>query len=159
MLFGLGIRHVGKKTAMILARHFEQLEALQNATFEELKDIEDIGPIIAESIVEYFSKEENLRCLERLKQDGVNTSYIGQEKQTTEDFQNKTFVLTGTLSISREEAKTMIEFRGGKVTGSVTGKTDVVVVGENPGSKYEKAKSLNITIWEEEEFLQKVNQD
>ncbi len=157
LLFGLGIRHVGKKTATILASHFETLENLRNATFDELKEVEDIGEIIAEAIVAYFQEEKNLHILAKLEEYGLNFAYIGREKSVKEDFQDKTFVLTGTLSIPREEAKAMIEYRGGKVTGSVTSKTDVVVVGENPGSKYDKAKSLGILIWEEEEFLSKAN--
>lgn len=157
LLFGLGIRHVGKKIATILASHFETLENLRNATFDELKEVEDIGEIIAEAIVAYFQEEKNLHILAKLEEYGLNFAYIGREKSVKEDFQDKTFVLTGTLSIPREEAKAMIEYRGGKVTGSVTSKTDVVVVGENPGSKYDKAKSLGILIWEEEEFLSKAN--
>ncbi len=157
LLFGLGIRHVGKKTATILASHFETLENIRNATFEELKEVEDIGEIIALAIIEYFQNEKNLEVLARLQDYGLNFTYIGKEKEIKEDFQDKTFVLTGTLSIPREEAKAMIEYRGGKVTGSVTSKTSVVVVGENPGSKYDKAKSLGIPVWDEEEFMRKVN--
>ena len=120
-------------------------------------DIPDIGEIIAESVVGYFAKDENKRCIEKLKEYGVNFQYIGKEKLETEEFSGKTFVLTGTLSIPREEAKELIEYRGGKVTSSVTSKTSVVVVGLSPGSKYDKAKELGVVIWEEEEFLQKVN--
>lgn len=157
LLFGLGIRHVGKKTALNLAQHYENIEKLKNATFEELINIPDVGDIIAESIIEYFSNDKNIELIEKLKKNGINFDYIGKEKQLMEDFENKTFVLTGTLNISRNDAKEWIEIRGGKVTGSVTFKTDIVVVGENPGSKYEKAKSLDITIWDEAEFLNKVN--
>ncbi len=157
LLFGLGIRHVGKKTATILAQHFETMEKLQTASFEELREVEDIGEIIAEEIVSYFASSKNQECLQKLKEYGVNFTYIGKEKSLSADFENKTFVLTGTLSIPREEAKEKIELRGGKVTGSVTKKTDAVIVGENPGSKFTKAQELGIPTWTEEEFLSKVN--
>ncbi len=157
LLFGLGIRHVGKKTGVILANHYQTLTNIMEATLEDLKSVPDIGDTIAESVVEYFQDEKNIACIRRLEEYGLNFSYQGKEKEITEDFADKTFVLTGTLSIPREEAKQMIEFRGGKVTSGVTKKTSVVVVGENPGSKYDKAKELGIVIWEEEEFLHKVN--
>lgn len=156
LIFGLGIRHVGKKTALILAQQYRNLDLLMNAQYEELKEIPDIGDIIAESIVNYFSEKKNIDLIERLRSEQLNFEYIGKELQLDEMFNGKTFVLTGTLSIPREEAKEMIELRGGKVTGSVTSKTSVVIVGENPGSKYDKAVSLNIEIWNEEEFLAKV---
>lgn len=156
LIFGLGIRHVGKKTALILAQQYRNLDLLMNAQYEELKDIPDIGDIIAESIVNYFSEKKNIDLIERLRSEQLNFEYIGKELQLDEMFSGKTFVLTGTLSIPRDEAKEMIELRGGKVTGSVTSKTSVVIVGENPGSKYDKAVSLNIEIWNEEEFLAKV---
>ena len=156
LIFGLGIRHVGKKTALILAQQYRNLDLLMNAQYEELKEIPDIGDIIAESIVNYFSEKKNIDLIERLRSEQLNFEYIGKELQLDEMFNGKTFVLTGTLSIPRDEAKEMIELRGGKVTGSVTSKTSVVIVGENPGSKYDKAVSLNIEIWNEEEFLAKV---
>ena len=126
------------------------------AQYEELKEIPDIGDIIAESIVSYFSEQKNIDLIDRLRNEQLNFEYVGKELQLDEEFNGKTFVLTGTLSMPRDEAKEMIELRGGKVTGSVTSKTSVVVVGENPGSKYDKAVSLNITVWNEEEFLSKI---
>ena len=156
LIFGLGIRHVGKKTALILAQQYRNLDLLMNAKYEELKEIPDIGDIIAESIVNYFAEKKNIDLIERLRNEQLNFEYIGKELQLDETFNGKTFVLTGTLSIPRDEAKEIIELRGGKVTSSVTSKTSVVVVGENPGSKYDKAVSLNIEIWNEEEFLSKV---
>ena len=156
LIFGLGIRHVGKKTALILAQQYRNLDLLMNAKYEELKEIPDIGDIIAESIVNYFAEKKNIDLVERLRNEQLNFEYIGKELQLDETFNGKTFVLTGTLSIPRDEAKEIIELRGGKVTSSVTSKTSVVVVGENPGSKYDKAVSLNIEIWNEEEFLSKV---
>ncbi len=156
LLFGLGIRHVGKKTALILAQYYHTLDNLMNTTYDELKNIPDVGDIIAKSIVEYFNEEKNKELIKSLRSLNLNFAYIGKEKQLDDNFNGKTFVLTGTLSIARDEAKEMIELRGGKVTSSVTSKTDVVVVGENPGSKYDKAVSLNTTIWDEAEFLSKV---
>ena len=156
LLFGLGIRYVGKKTGLILAQSYKTLDNLMYATYEDLKEIPDIGVIIAESVVEYFQDEKNKELIERLRKLGVNFEYIGREQQLDEAFNGKTFVLTGTLSMARDQAKELIEIRGGKVTGSVTSKTSVVVVGENPGSKYDKAVSLHIDIWNEEEFLSKI---
>lgn len=161
LLFGLGIRHVGAKAAKTLAEHFETMERLQQATKEELTAIHEIGEKMADSIVTYFSKEEVKQLLERLRAYGVNMTYKGA-KQTVDissTFAGKTFVLTGTLqSMSRSEAKETIEALGGKVTGSVSKKTDVVVVGEDAGSKLEKAKQLGITIWDEARFLQEIQQ-
>ncbi|QAV25308.1 DNA ligase [Neobacillus thermocopriae] len=161
LLFGLGIRHVGAKAAKTLAEHFETMERLQQATKEELTAIHEIGEKMADSIVTYFSKEEVKQLLERLRAYGVNMTYKGA-KQTVDinsTFAGKTFVLTGTLqSMSRSEAKEAIEALGGKVTGSVSKKTDVAVVGEDAGSKLEKAKQLGITIWDEARFLQEIQQ-
>ena len=155
LLFGLGIRHVGKKTALVLAKVYRHLDNLLTATYDELKEIPDIGEIIAESIVSYFKEPKNLELVDNLRNLNVNFEYIGKEQQLDDEFNGKTFVLTGTLSIPRDSAKEMIELRGGKVTGSVTSKTNVVIVGENPGSKYDKAISLNIEVWNEETFLSK----
>ena len=129
-----------------------------NATYEELSEINDIGDIIAKSITEYFKDETNIEIINKLKKYQVNMNYINNNYQESEEFLNKTFVLTGTLTtITREEASTIIENFGGKVSNSVSSKTSAVIVGENPGSKYDKAISLNIPIWQEEEFLDKIN--
>ena len=157
ILFGLGIRHVGKKTAKILAQEFKSLDEIQSADYDTLCSIKDIGSIIAKSIVEYFSNEENLFMISKLKEFDVNLEYKGNEIIASEIFENKTFVLTGTLNMSRDEAKEIIESKGGKVTSSVTSKTNVVIVGENPGSKYNKALELGIEIWDEANFLSKIN--
>jgi len=157
LLFGLGIRHVGKKTAKILASSYNSIDNIINADFDSLCSISDIGDIIAQSIVDYFSNNDNTELIDKLKSYNVNIDYTGVEKNISELFNNKTFVLTGTLSMPRDEVKNIIENRGGKVTGSVTSKTDIVIVGENPGSKYEKAKKLNITIWDEELFANNIN--
>ncbi len=154
LLFALGIRYVGKKTAKILASSFNTMDYLAKATYEELLDVRDIGEIIAKSVVEYFDDEGNLNMIEELRTIGVNMSYLGKKVVYKEDFSNKTFVLTGSLeSITREEAKEKIEQVGGKTSSTVSSKTDVVVVGANPGSKYDKAKELGITIWTETEFI------
>ena len=157
LLFGLGIRHVGKKTAVILASQYHTLDNIIAADYESLCAVPDIGDIIAKSIVEYFSNESNMAMINKLKEYGVNMEYKGKPKEINEIFNDKTFVLTGTLNMPREEAKELIEHRGGKVTSSVTSKTDVVIVGESPGSKYTKAQSLGIEIWDEQQFVNNIN--
>lgn len=159
LIFALGIRHVGSKTAKILAKNYKEIDTLMNATIEELSKINDIGSIIAKSIYEYFHNEENIYIINRLKSHNVNMKYINDNYQETEEFSGKTFVLTGTLTnITREEATTIIEDFGGKVSSSVSSKTTAVIVGENPGSKYTKALSLNIPIWNEEAFLERIKE-
>lgn len=154
LLFALGIRYVGKKTAKILASTFLTMDHLSKATYEELIEVRDIGDIIAKSVVEYFKDDNHLKMIEELRTIGVNMSYLGKKVVHKENFSNKTFVLTGSLeSITREEAKEKIEQVGGKTSSTVSSKTDVVVVGANPGSKYDKAKKLGITIWTESEFI------
>ena len=158
LLFALGIRHVGAKTAKILARNYKNIDALMNATYEELSSINDIGDIIAKSIIDYFHNEDNIDLINKLKDNHINMEYVNNNYHESEEFVGKTFVLTGTLiNTTREEATAIIENLGGKVSGSVSTKTSAVIVGDNPGSKYTKAVSLNIPIWNEEEFLQKVN--
>ena len=157
LLFGLGIRHVGSKTADILSKHYKDIDTLLKTTQEELISIKDIGDIIAKSVYEYINNIDNINLINKLKNMGVNTKYLKSSKDNIE-FIDKTFVLTGTLeNITRDEAKNIIEQNGGNVSGSVSSKTNVVIVGANPGSKYDKAKSLGITIWNEQEFLDKVN--
>ena len=130
------------------------MDILEEAQYEELVNIYDIGAMIAKSVVDYFNDENNRRIVELLRNTGVNMSYLGKEVSAKEEFEGKTFVLTGSLeSITREEAKEKIEAVGGKTSSTVSSKTDVVVVGANPGSKYDKAKSLGITIWTESDFL------
>lgn len=157
LLFALGIRYVGAKTGKLLALNFKNIDNLINASYEDLINIKDIGSSIANSLYDYFRKEENIDLINKLKDLGLNMNYLGKEVIESDLFNGKTFVLTGTLSkYSREEAKEKIELYGGKVTSSVTSKTDVVIVGDAPGSKYDKAKSLNITIWNEEEFVKNI---
>lgn len=157
LLFALGIRYVGAKTGKLLALNFKNIDNLINASYEDLINIKDIGSSIANSLYDYFRKEENIELINKLKDLGLNMNYLGKEVIESDLFNGKTFVLTGTLSkYSRDEAKEKIELYGGKVTSSVTSKTDVVIVGDAPGSKYDKAKSLNITIWNEEEFVKNI---
>jgi len=159
LLYGLGIRQVGLKTAKILARNFKSLDNLINIDEDTLKQINDIGPIIAKNIIDYFKNEDNLILIDKLKDYGVNTKYINNSNTVENDeFKDKTFVLTGTLTtITRDKATELIENLGGRVSSSVTSKTNVVIVGENPGSKYDKAIKLNIPIWNEEYFNEKIN--
>ena len=158
LLFSLGIKNVGKEKAKILAKTYKTMDNLSKATYDELVEIPDIGPIISKNIVDYFDNVNNLKMLEELKELGLNMNYIGEELNLNEDFLDKSFVLTGTLTrLTRDEAKALIENRGGKTVGSVSSKTYAVIVGDSPGSKYEKAKELNIPIWTEEEFIEKIN--
>ena len=156
LLYGLGIRYVGNKTAKIWASNFNDIDLLKEVEYDNLINIKDIGEVIAKSVVEYFKDENNISLINALKDYGVNTLYLGKKIESNDLFADKTFVLTGSLvSINRNEAKEKIESLGGKVTDSVSSKTDVVIVGDSPGSKFEKAQKLGITIWNEEEFLEK----
>jgi len=158
LLFALGIRQVGGKTAKILARKYKTLDNLMNASFEELIEIKDIGEIIAKNIVSYFNNDENILLINKLKEYGVNTIYLDNLNVLEDEFfVDKTFVLTGTLyEITRDKASSLIEDLGGKVSSSVSKKTDYVIAGENAGSKYDKAISLNINVLNEEEFIEKI---
>lgn len=159
LLFGLGIRHVGAKTAKILATHFGNMDALMNASYEELVEIRDIGSIIAKSLVSYFQANENITLIDKLKNNGLNMSYLGTVV-VNRVFSEKSFVLTGSLNtMTRDEAQEKIEALGGKWSSSVSKKTGAVIVGENPGSKYQKALELGVPIWSEEDFLKALNED
>lgn len=154
LLFGLGIRYVGKKTAKILAKQYKNIDYLINANFEELNNIYDIGEIIAKSVVEYFNDEENINLINKLKEYKVNMEYISNVENNHELISGKTFVLTGSLTtLTRDEATQEIEKLGGIVTNSVSKKTSILVVGENPGSKYDKALKLGTIIWQEQELI------
>lgn len=153
LLFGLGIRYVGKKTAKILSKYYKTMDNLIKADFDELKSINDIGDVIAKSIVDYFSDENNINLINRLKDLNLNMRYLGEEVNTSnENINGKTFVITGTLSRPRDEIKEEIEGLGGNVTGSVTKKTDYVIAGEKAGSKLTKANELGISVLTEEEY-------
>lgn len=153
LLFGLGIRYVGKKTAKILSKYYKTMDNLIKADFDELKSINDIGDVIAKSIVDYFSDEKNINLINRLKDLNLNMRYLGEEVNTSnENINGKTFVITGTLSRPRDEIKEEIEGLGGNVTGSVTKKTNYVIAGEKAGSKLTKATELGIRVLTEEEY-------
>lgn len=153
LLFGLGIRYVGKKTAKILSKYYKTMDNLIKADFDELKSINDIGDVIAKSIVDYFSDEKNINLINRLKDLNLNMRYLGEEVNTSnENINGKTFVITGTLSRPRDEIKEEIEGLGANVTGSVTKKTDYVIAGEKAGSKLTKANELGIRVLTEEEY-------
>lgn len=160
LLFGLGIRHFGKKNAKIVAENYVTIENIMSSSFDELANIKDIGPIMAKSIVLYFSDDNNKKLIKKLQELGVNTKYLGKKIIKKEAFNNKKFVITGTLSfISREKLKDIITSFGGKCVDSVSKNTDVVITGENPGSKYEKALDLNIEIWDEEKIKEELNKN
>jgi DNA ligase (NAD+) len=153
LVFALGIRHVGERLAQILAQHFKDLDAMAKASSEELVQVEDVGPTVAESIVFFFRQPENIDFFKKLKQAGLNFR-SREERRREKPLEGKTFVLTGTLAkFSRDEAADIIESHGGKVASSVSSKTDYLVVGETPGSKLDKARELGITILNEEQFL------
>ncbi|WP_303969981.1 NAD-dependent DNA ligase LigA [Sporosarcina ureae] len=163
LLFGLGIRHVGEKVAGILAEHYRTLDALEQATEEELVNIFEIGAIVADSVTTYFSTEEVQEVMNKLRSYGVNTVYKGvtrEELPTTGPFAGKTIVLTGKLTeLTRGEAKEQIESLGGTVSGSVSKKTDLVIAGEDAGSKLTKAQELEIEIWDEQAMLDALGVD
>jgi DNA ligase (NAD+) len=151
VIYGLGIRMVGERTAQFLAEHFGSMEALAEAGVEELQNVNEVGPRIAESIVEFFSIPANRKLVERLGEAGL--AFKGKKKERGTKLAGKTFVLTGTLAkYSRDEAKKMIEDAGGKVTGSVSKKTDYVLAGADAGSKLDKAKELGVAVIGEKEM-------
>jgi len=164
LLFGLGIRHVGAKAAKILAQTYEHIDRLMEAKEEELQAITDIGEKMANSIVTYFQAPEVKELIDELNSLGVNVTYKGERPQNIADIQSpvagKTIVLTGKLAhLSRNEAKEKLEQLGATVTGSVSKKTDIVIAGADAGSKLEKAQSLDIEIWSEEQFLEILNEN
>jgi DNA ligase (NAD+) len=151
VVFGLGIRFVGERTAQFLAQHFGSMEALMNASAEELEEVDEVGPRIADSIVEFFQEPRNRELVNRLEKAGLTLS--GAKKQRGTKLAGKTFVLTGTLSqYTRDQAKKMIEDAGGRVSGSVSKNTDYVVAGSDAGSKLEKAKELGVAVIDESEM-------
>jgi DNA ligase (NAD+) len=149
LIFGLGIRHVGKYAAQLLASKYYSIDELAKASEEELKEIDGLGDKSADSIATFFATEENQKLINKLKDIGVKTI---QEKKEGQDLQGKKFVFTGGLSISRPEASDLVKEKGGIVASSVSKNIDYVVVGENPGSKYDKAKKMNLNTINEKEF-------
>ncbi|PKR83996.1 NAD-dependent DNA ligase LigA [Heyndrickxia camelliae] len=163
LLFGLGIRHVGAKAAKTLAQRFGTLEKLMTATKEELTDIQDIGEKMADSIFTYFENEDALELINELKTAGLNMTYLGPKPVDVENIDSslagKIVVLTGKLEkLTRNEAKEKLEALGASVTGSVSKKTDIVIAGEDAGSKLTKAQELGIEIWDEDKMLQEFGQ-
>ena len=157
MLTAFGIRHVGVKASKILARKYKTIDKLMNASYDELSYIEDIGPVMANSIREFFLQDQTIDLIKRLKEAGANTKSLEEEVEDKK-LEGKTFVLTGTLEkYTRTEASDIIEKLGGKTSGSVSKKTDYVLAGEDAGSKLSKAQSLGITILSEEDFERLIN--
>lgn len=153
LIFALGIRHVGEQAAKILAERYESLQALMEAREEELTEIPEIGPKIAASIVSFFESQQNLHVIEKLVQAGVNTTSEKADQAGEKPLAGKVFVITGTLEdFSRQTAGELVEKLGGKVSSSVSRNTDYLIVGEKPGSKYDKAVELGVTVVNEEEF-------
>ena len=153
LINGLGIRQVGEKAAKILAAHFGNMDALMNASFEELSEIRDIGPVTAEYIRDFFNEPANAEMISQLKMLGVNMAYIDTAVGGESPFAGKTVVLTGTLEkYSRAQATALLEDRGANVSGSVSKKTDYVIYGAEAGSKLDKANELGIQTLDETEF-------
>lgn len=153
LLFAIGINGIGEKNAKVLAKKYNNLDNLMKASIEELTNIPDIGPILASNIRKFFTNEDNIRLIEDLNKIGVNMKYLGEQTVENPNLLNKKIVVTGTLAkYTREEIQNLIEQNGGKWSTSVTKNTNAVIVGENPGSKYDKAKELNVPIWTEEDF-------
>lgn len=151
VIYGLGMRFVGERTAQFLAEHFGSLDAIMNASAEELEEVNEVGPRIAESIVEFFADEHNRKLVSDLRKAGL--TFTGQKKEKGTKLVGKTFVLTGTLERhTRDEAKKMIEDAGGRVSGSVSKKTDYVVAGSDAGSKLDRARELGVSVIGEEEL-------
>ncbi len=151
VIFGLGIRFVGERTAQFLAEHFGSMDALMTASQEELEDVNEVGPRIAESIHEFFAEPRNRELVKRLREAGL--MFAGKKRERGTKLAGKTFVLTGTLTkYTRDQAKKMIEDAGGRVSGSVSKKTDYVVAGSDAGSKLDKAKELGVSVIEEKEM-------
>ncbi len=151
LLFALGIRHVGEHTAKILVDHFGSMEKIINATRDELMNIKDVGPEVAESVVQFFNQHANISIIKRLEEAGVLMT--PQNAEVDRKLEGKIFVFTGTLkNFTRQDAKKIVESMGGKVTSVVTGRTDFVVAGANPGSKLEKAENSDVQIITENEF-------
>ena len=153
LINALGIRHIGEKAAKTLAKEYKTLDALRNASVEELTQINDVGGIMAESIIEFFEEGQNIEFIMRLEDAGVNCVDDSDDTAVDERFKDKVFVLTGTLSkYKRSEAAAIIESMGGKTSSSVSKKTSYVLAGEEAGSKLDKANKLGVPVISEDEF-------
>jgi len=151
VIYGLGIRMVGERTAQFLAEHFGSMDELMKASEEELQQVNEIGPRVSAAIREFFDEPKNVALVERLRKMGL--TFKGHKKQRGTTLAGKTFVLTGTLERhTRDEAKKLIEDAGGKVSGSVSKKTDYVVAGAEAGSKLDKARDLGVSVVDEKEM-------
>jgi len=153
VIYGLGIRFVGERTAKFLSEHFGSMDALMNASVESLQEVDEVGPRIANSIQEFFAEPRNVALVERLKEHGLN--FKGEKKQRGTVLAGKTFVITGTLAnYSREAAKKLVEHAGGKVSSAVSKKTDYLIAGEEAGSKLDKARELGVPVIDEKQMEQ-----
>lgn len=161
LLFGLGIREVGAKTAKVLAKHFGAIEAFYHTDMDSYLQLADVGPILSQSLYDYFHDEQHLQMIQELKDLGVNTRYLGKTVVNQNHyFYGKTIVLTGTLeSMGRKEATTLLEDLGAKVTSSVSKATDIVIFGNEAGSKLDKARALGIPCMDEEEFQSHIGKE
>lgn len=159
VLFALGIRHVGETTAKKIARRVKDIDVLMNASEEELLNIDEVGEIIAKSLVTYFSNDENRQLINRLRAHGLQFSLSEEQLQNSSNkLEGKTFVISGTFQRSRDELKELIEKNGGKNTGSVSGKTSYLLAGENIGpEKLKKAEKMNVKIISEDDFLEMIS--
>jgi DNA ligase (NAD+) len=158
-IYALGIRNVGEQTAKDLATHFGDLEALMQADEEELQSVTDIGPVVAASVHGFFGEPHNRTVIERLVANGVHWEKVKRTAARSRVLAGKTFVLTGTLgNMTRDEARQRIESLGGKVSGSVSKKTDYVVAGDKPGSKLDKAQQLGVAVLDEPALLELIDQ-
>jgi len=160
LIYALGIRYVGERTAQALADYFKGIDPLAKVSLDELIQIEDVGPKVGESVVFFFKQPENIKLINKLKEAGLNFSSLREEKKGKRPFAGQIFILTGKLlDLSREEATEIIEDLGGTVSSSVSSKTTYVVVGDSPGSKLERARKLGIPTLGEKEFLKLVKKD
>ena len=159
VLFAIGIRFVGERTAQFLADHFGSLDKLATATADELYEVEEVGPRVAEAILQFFHEERNRSVIDKLRKAGLRFEQQTKKPKRAAPLAGKQFVLTGTLpNCSRDDAKKMIEDAGGRVTGSVSKKTDYVVVGADPGSKVDKARELSVKTIDEAGLLKLLSQ-
>ena len=160
LLFGLGIQGIGTKNASILAKEYLSIDNLIKTNIEDLQNIPDIGPILAQNIVDYFQNSENINIINQLKIVGVNLNYLDEANKLNQFLANKKIVITGSISfITRDELKRYITNHGGNAVESVSENTDLVILGENPGSKYDKAKEYKIEIWNEDQLKEIMSQN
>ena len=158
LIFAIGIKGIGEKNAKVLAKKYRSMDALMNASYDELTSIHDLGDILASSVYSFFRDEKNIKLINDLKELGMNMNYLGAEVSQNPELLDKRIVVTGTLKkYTRDEIQNLIEQNGGLWSTSVTKKTYAVIVGDAAGSKYDKAKQLGITIWTEEDFDRIIN--